>query len=401
MSFEIESTNPVVKAVVEGSAPRPAQIAAARGILPLPTNDLFEILIRFAESDDTELAAFASQTLRDQDRQVLRDTIGSPDVPIAALHFFAGQPGHDAAIYRSIVNNPRTPPQALIDLARTAESGEVLEQIALNQQLLIRVPAVIDAIIANPNKTSEADRRAAETKREFFEKERGAQQIANELRAQGKEAAATFFENADLESSELTVEDAILLAEMIEIPVAETDDSWMGLEYLEEFYEETPEERQAIVSKILGEMAADDVDLPSDKISVINRIMKMGMKDRVRLAMMGDREARNILIRDPNRIVCTAVVANPRITEQEMEKIASMRSVSEDILRKIGNDRKWARSYPIVHNLARNPRTPIANVLTILSRLQLKDLAALSKNKNVSDPVRRQAMRLAQARTGK
>ena len=305
------------------------------------------------------------------------------------------------AIYRSIVNNLRTPPQALIDLARNTDNGEVLEQLALNQQLLIRVPAIIDAIIANPNKTSEADRRAAETKREFFEKERGAQQIANELRAQGKDAAASFFEGADLENSDLSLEDALLLAEMIEIPEADTDDSWMGLEYLEEFYEETPEERQAIVNKILGEMAADDLDLPSEQISVINRIMKMGMKDRVRLAMMGDREARNILIRDPNRIVCSAVVANPRITEQEMEKIAAMRSVSEDILRKIGNDRKWARSYPIVHNLARNPRTPIGNVLTILSRLQLKDLAALGKNKNVSDPVRRQALRLSQARTGK
>jgi hypothetical protein len=129
--------------------------------------------------------------------------------------------------------------------------------------------------------------------------------------------------------------------------------------------------------------------------------MKMGMKDRMRLAMKGDREARNILIRDPNRIVCQAVVANPRITEQEIERIAAMRSVSEDILRKIANDRQWARSYAVVHNLARNPRTPIANVLTILSRLQLRDLSALSKNKNVSDAVRRQAFRLAQMRTGR
>ena len=55
----------------------------------------------------------------------------------------------------------------------------------------------------------------------------------------------------------------------------------------------------------------------------------------------------------------------------------------------------------VVHNLARNPRTPVANVMNILSRLQLKDLAALSKNKNISDAVRRQALRLSQARTGK
>jgi len=127
----------------------------------------------------------------------------------------------------------------------------------------------------------------------------------------------------------------------------------------------------------------------------------MGMKDRVKLAMKGDREARNILIRDPNRIVAQAVVQNPRITEQEVEKIAAMRSIPEDILRKIANDRQWSRSYVVVHNLARNPRTPVANVMNILSRLQLRDLSALSKNKNISEAVRRQALRLSQARTGK
>ncbi len=401
MSIEIESTNPVVRAVIEGTAPRPAQIAAARGLLPLPQNDLLEILVAFAASGDAEIAGHAQTTIKDHDPEMLRDSIALPDVPIAVLEFFANRPGSAHAIYESIVSNPRTPTATIVNLARTTASGLLLEQISFNQQLLIKIPALIDAIISNPNKTSEAERRAAETKREFFEKERGAQQIASELRAQGKEAAAEFFEQADFENSELSAEDAILLAEMIEIPDAETDDSWMGLEYLEEFYEETKEERQAIVNKILGEMRADDIDLPSERVSIIHRIMTLTMKDRVRLAMKGDREARNILIRDPNRIVCQAVIANPSISEHEVEKIAAMRSVSEDILRKIANNRQWARSYPVVHNLARNPRTPIANVLTILSRLQLRDLAALSKNKNVSDAVRRQALRLAQMRTGR
>ena len=199
----------------------------------------------------------------------------------------------------------------------------------------------------------------------------------------------------------MSLDDAAFLASMIEVPDNETDDSWMGLEYLEDIYEETEEDRQAIVDKILGEMRMEDNDVPSERISVINRIMKMGMKDRVKLAMKGDRESRNILIRDPNRIVAAAVIANPRITEQEVEKIASMRTVTEDILRQLASSRQWSRNYQIVHSLAKNPRTPIANVLNILSRLQLRDLAALSKNRNVSDAVRRQALRLSQARTGK
>ncbi len=126
----------------------------------------------------------------------------------------------------------------------------------------------------------------------------------------------------------------------------------------------------------------------------------MGVKDRVKLAMKGDREARNILIRDPNRLVSAAVVNNPRISEQEVETIASMRSISEDILRLVASNRQWSRSYNVMHNLAKNPRTPMANVMTIMSRLQLRDLVALSKNRNVSDAVRRQALRLHTARTG-
>jgi hypothetical protein len=127
----------------------------------------------------------------------------------------------------------------------------------------------------------------------------------------------------------------------------------------------------------------------------------MGMKDRVKLATKGDREARNILIRDPNRIVSQAVINNPRISEQEIEKIAAMRSIPEDILRQIAINRAWLQNYPIMHNLARNPRTPLAHVVTIMSRLQLKDLNALSKNRNVSDTVRRQAFRLVSLRSGR
>jgi hypothetical protein len=280
-----------------------------------------------------------------------------------------------------------------------------LELIAFNQQLLIQTPALIDAIIANPAGSAEAQRRAAETKREFFEKERGLQQVASELRAQGKEAAAEFIEQADFaldaDGAGLSADDAAFLASMIEVPDSETDDSWLGLEYLEEIYEETVADRSAIADKIFGEMRMEDSDVPNERLSVINMIMRMGMKDRVKLAMKGDREARNILIRDPNRIVAQAVVSNPRLTEQEVEKIAGMRTVTEDILRQLAASRQWSRSYQVVHNLAKNPRTPIANVLNILARLQLRDLAALSKNRNVSDAVRRQALRLSQARTGK
>ena len=401
MSSVIASENPVVKAVIEGTAPRPARLAAARGILPLPQLDMLEVLVAFATSDDGELSQHARQTIRTQDTETLNALVRSDEVPVPILSYLASVGELPRKIHESIISNAKTPITTIIKFAGETKSPELLDAISLNQQLLIQAPAVIDAILKNPNRTSEAERRAAETKQEFFEKERGQQQIANELRAQGKEAAAEFIENSDFGKAGISDNDALFLAEHIVVPDSETDDSWLGLEFIEEIYEETQEQRDMIVNKILGEFQSEDIDLPNERISIINRIMKMGMKDRTRLAMKGDRESRNILIRDPNRIVATAVVNNPRITEQEIEKIAAMRTVTEDILRQIATSRQWSRSYSIVHALARNPRTPIANCMNILSRLQLRDLAALSKNRNVSDAIRRQALRLSQARTGK
>lgn len=405
MSSQIVSTNPVVISLIENKAPRPAQIAAARGILPLPEADLIEVLVMFARSGDSELSDTASATLKSQDESVLSSVLQSDSVPESALVYFAETPGVSTKAQEVVAQNPRTPVSSVEILAHATRNGTLLDLLSINQQMLIQNPGILDAILTNPARTPESERRAAETKREFFEKERGTQQIASELRAQGKEAAAEFIENSDfgkdLDGADMDLDDALFLASMIESPDSDIDDSWMGLEYIEEYYEETEADRQAIVDKILGEMKFEGVDLPSERISILNRILKMGMKDRVKLAMKGDREARNILIRDPNRIVAQAVVQNPRITEQEIEKIAAMRSVPEDILRKIASDRQWSRSYQVVHNLARNPRTPVANTMNILTRLQLKDLSALSKNKNISEAVRRQALRLSQARTGR
>jgi hypothetical protein len=404
MNTETVSTNPVVKAVVEGTAPRPAQLAASRGILPLPQSDLLEILVALAQNGDEELSLNARQTLKEQDKEHLNDVVSSPNASPRVLAYFAGEENLPFHVHEAIISNLNTPDTAIIKFARDSREGSLLELITLNQQRLIRNPQIIEAIIANPYRTAEAERRAQETKREFFQKERGAQQIANELRAQGLDAAAEFIEQAEFaenqEESGLSLDDALFLAKHIEIPDSEIDDTWLSMDLIEEFYEETEEQRQAIIGKILGELRMESDEISGERVSMLNRILRMSMKDRVKLAMKGDREARNILIRDPNRIVAHSVMQNPRITEQEVEKIATMRTVPEEILRHISTSRQWSRSYTIIHNLARNPRTPLSSVMSILTRLQLRDLIALGKNRNVSDAVRRQASRISLTRKG-
>lgn len=399
MSFEIKSTNAAVKAFIAGTAPRPAQLAAARGMMPFAQADLLEALVALAAKEDAEIAESARKTLSEQDKNALNSLLKSGEAAPSVLDYFAAEKEIPQEIHESIITNPNTHPNSLLKLIRSTQNGELLELVSFNQQLLIKTPEILEAISANSFRTAEAERRVQEVKREFFEKERGAQQIANELRAQGKDAAAEFVEAADFAG--VSDEDAILLAQMIEVPDSEIDNSWLSFEYLEEIYEETDEQRESIVSKIIGDMSADEDDeFSNERVSMISRILRMNMKDRVKLAMKGDREARTILIRDPNRVVSQAVINNPRITEQEVEKIAAMRTVSAEVLRLIANNRNWVRNYNLIHTLAKNPRTPISNAMTILTRLQLRDLQAISKNRNVSDAVRRQSQRLYQARAG-
>jgi hypothetical protein len=71
------------------------------------------------------------------------------------------------------------------------------------------------------------------------------------------------------------------------------------------------------------------------------------------------------------------------------------------VLRLIAINRAWSRNYQIMCKLAQNPRTPLANSMNILTRLQTKDLFAMSKNRNISEAIRKQSFRLASMRAGR
>jgi hypothetical protein len=399
MTLEVTSKNPVVQAVVSGSAPPQARMAAARGLLPLAQEELLELLVALRADADADVARAADETLSTQEPTALSAAASEPETPAPVLAYLATRADLGRAAQEAVALNVSTPDEAIVELSRVTREGAVLEVISINQQRLIRAPQIIDAVLSNPARTPDSERRVRETRREFFEKERGARQVAEEMRARGMNAAAEFFEEAESVGEEggLSLEDAWLIAQHIEVSDEDIDDSWLPSEWLEELIEDTFEQRESAAARLIAEASA--VDAAPDRVALIRRIMLMKVKDRMKLGMKGDREARSILIRDSNRIVAQAVINNPRITDQEVEAIAAMRTVSDEVLRLIAMNRAWARQYPIIHNLARNPRTPLPTAITILMRLQTKDLKNLSQNRNVPEAVRRQALRLSSARS--
>ena len=118
-------------------------------------------------------------------------------------------------------------------------------------------------------------------------------------------------------SGNLSVEDAWIIAEHIEVSDSDIDDSWLPSERYEEFALESAEQIAANIQRVIEGENLEGGEVTAERVSLIRRIMLMNTRDRMKLAMKGDREARSILIRDANKVVCSAVINNPRITEQD------------------------------------------------------------------------------------
>jgi hypothetical protein len=134
--------------------------------------------------------------------------------------------------------------------------------------------------------------------------------------------------------------------------------------------------------------AAEDGEAPSGHLS------SLSVNDRMKLARKGTREERAQLVRDPNRMVATAVLSSPKLTEAEVESFAKMTNVSEDVLRSIAGNRAWVKNYGVMAGLARNPKTPPGVSMPLLHRLSPRDVKIVAADRNVPEALRLAAKRI-------
>jgi hypothetical protein len=134
----------------------------------------------------------------------------------------------------------------------------------------------------------------------------------------------------------------------------------------------------------------DELALPegADRDSVMQLLGKMTFPQRLKAALKGTKEMRSVLIRDPNKMIANSVLSSPKLTDSEVEAFARMASVSEDVLRTIGANRAWMKSYKIIVALTKNPKCPVALSLNLMARLNDRDLSTLSVDRNVPEPLR-------------
>ena len=134
------------------------------------------------------------------------------------------------------------------------------------------------------------------------------------------------------------------------------------------------------------------------RLTVLQKIARLTVGQKVILALKGTREERVILARDPNRGVATMVLKSPKLGDQEAESIANMRNVCEEVLRGIAENREWKGKYPIVHNLVKNPKTPLGVAVDLVYKINNIDLNKLKNNLDVSEAVRKKASQVLKSR---
>ena len=149
---------------------------------------------------------------------------------------------------------------------------------------------------------------------------------------------------------------------------------------------------RAAMNAVPGEVRRD---------STLQKIAKLDIKGRIALAMRGNKEERSLLIRDSTKLVALAVLDSPKVSEGEVEKFASQKNVLEVVLRAIPMKRQFMKNYSIVRNLVFNPRTPLDLGLGLMKNLMVNDLKNLSGNKEVSDTIRKLALRMCKQKLEK
>ena len=167
----------------------------------------------------------------------------------------------------------------------------------------------------------------------------------------------------------------------------------------------TPEEVRQFVSGFLNLPATHSSDVAKTEKpkevraeTMLLKIQKLSVSERIHLAMRGGREIRSILLKDPNKEVMYSALENQKITESEIEILARNRSTPEEVLRRITKNREWMKSYAITLALVTNPKTPAGLAVGLISMLKTKDLTILESNKNLSEAVRSASKKLMHAR---
>lgn len=351
----------LVAKFIAGELPEPMAQAMVGGGLPLPSLDLLQALAH-AIFTETPYGPKAMATLQGLPESMLSSSIIGPVTPPDPLGLICTFRREPSLLEQALLHEDFT--SQWMERVVPYLPGKVLDIPLNNQVMWMERPAILDLLECHPDGDYNLKRKIQEFRFDV-------------LRVIPAQVVKDRLEIID------EVEAGRLDKAWAELPLPEAD----GDEE-ETISEALARERAERLAKLIKDEGGEEVNL-----TLTQRVMRLRTNQKILLASKGGKEERTLLIRESNRLIQVAVVRSGRITEGEVAYIAQMRTVHDEVLRIISLNREWMKKYPTVKNLVQNPRTPLPIALTHLKRINEFDLKLMSKDRNVSEALRREAKR--------
>jgi hypothetical protein len=341
-------TQALIDGILAGKVPRQVRLFAAQGLLPISREELFRLQLLLTADGDEELAESAAKAIADVEAADLVAWVVNNPVTTLELDLLARN-RNEPEIWNIVARQEEVSNQTLRMLAAHG-TPDVQDIIITNQVRILGCLEILEDLRVNPSVNQVVLRRVKEFEEEFIEKAASGEidDVAGGLPSIAEALDALRAIGAHLPKSGA-------------FPIPDSSDP--GVE--------------EGVARMGG--------------SAFGRILKMDVKGKVICAMRGSREERAILVNSRNRLVVRAVLASPKLNENEIEKYATSRSVSDEVIRVIAANPKWLRRYSIALALVQNPKTPVQSSMRLLPRLSVRDIQRVMKDRNVNPVVRRQA----------
>jgi len=354
------------------NAPAAARMMAARGLAPMPPRDLVTAQYVLTFDSDPKIAGQATKSLEALDQRLANAVLADTGVSPHVLAFLAESLVTRDADVERILLNPTTPHSAFL-MAATRGSEAICEVVANNQARVLKTPEIARALADNPQALKSTSERVID----FL------------VRSGIMLDDMPEFESALLR---LSGKERVEAAASVELDVPA---GLLETEFLSDEQKQDLKDRQLIAD---DEELSDEEEVEGKKLTTEQLIKTMSTGEKVALAVKGNKSARNILIRDRNRVVAVAAISAPAITEPEAVNAANSRTVHQDVIGYISRHKDWMKNYQIKVALVGNPKTPLPTAMRLVPTLQKRDLRNISKSKNVPMGVRTLATRLVKTR---
>jgi hypothetical protein len=361
----MNSSSQLVEQIRTGTAPQNVKEFAAQGLLPIPEDELIPLQIFLAKDSNEAIAKSARSSLLKASEDTWLRLVEKKDPDQEIIFFCIQQPTFGLPIKEKILLNYSVSDE-IVRFMASSESGPILDLIISNHVRLLRDPQLLTTLEQNRQLTNDQKRRVSEFRTEFITKKQ----------KQPEKLEETSFEDILAQIPDLDAE-----AQRIFIEADAMD-------------EEPPSEEQVRLELEKLIPREELTQLPLELQSTYQRLLQMTVKQKLRCALLGGKEERGILIRDPHREIGSMVLRNPKLSDMEMENFAQMRDLDSEILRQMGNTRAFLRKYSIILTLVRNPKTPSAVSLNLLKLVREADLKFLEKDRNIPEVIRRQSKKM-------